>query len=73
MQIKTLYKNKPPETKPFEFYPFIAIFDLPENHKKRNLKIVALSPMGKEIYSAFVPKKQEEELKAQSIKIDKTH
>ena len=58
MQIKTLYKDKLPETEPFEFSPFMVIFHLPQDYKERHLEIVALSPKGKEIYSAPVFKNQ---------------
>ena len=61
MQMKTLYKNKEPETKPFEFAPFIAIFDLPADYKNRDLKIIALSPTKKEIYPIPVPKTRKKE------------
>ena len=59
MEIETLYKNKAPETKPFEFSPLTAIFNLPNNYKERDLKIVALNQAGKEIQAILVPKKRE--------------
>ena len=58
LQIKTLYKDKLPETEPFDFSPFMVIFNLPQDYKERHLEIVALSPKGKKIYSAPVFKKQ---------------
>ena len=63
MQIKTLYKDKPPKAEPFKFSPLIAVFKLPQNYKQRNLEIIALDPFGKEIYSAPVPKKPKSEPK----------
>ena len=57
MEIKTLYKNKNPKTEPFEFSPLMAAFRLPSDYKARNLRIVVLDPLGKEMYSVSVPKK----------------
>ena len=54
MQIKTLYKDKLPETEPFDFSPLMVIFHLPQDYKERHLEIIALSPNGKKIYSAPV-------------------
>ena len=58
-QLEILYKNKPPETEPFEFSPLMAVFKLPEDYKKRDLRIVVLSPWKKRIWTAPVPKKRE--------------
>ena len=66
MQMKTLYKNKDPEIEPFEFSPLMAVFKLPLDYKKRDLRIVALDPWKKVMYSVSVPKKQKPKLTEQS-------
>ena len=66
MQIKILYKNTQPITRPFEFSPIIVAFKLPSDYKERELKIVALESFGKKIYSVSIPKKQKREPKPKS-------
>ena len=71
MQMKVLYKNKAPQTKPFEFSPFMAVFNLPSDYKKRDLRIAALDPYGKQMYSFPVPKNQKPKKKRAIAKLDK--
>ena len=66
-QLEILYKNKPPETEPFEFSPLMAVFKLPEDYKKRDLRIVVLSPWKKQIWTAPVLKKRESDPKRQDV------
>ncbi|MCZ0933487.1 MAG: hypothetical protein OXJ52_10120 [Oligoflexia bacterium] len=60
MQIKTLYKNKPPKTEPFDYSHTMAGFIVPVDSDKRNLRIDVLSPKGDLIYSAPVPKRKKQ-------------
>ena len=58
MQIKTLYENHAPKIENFEFSPGMAIFNLPQDYRQRNLSIVILNHKGKQIYSAPIPIKK---------------
>ena len=72
-QIKILYKEKEgsAQIETFDLFPFIAVFDLPNNYEKiDDLHIVILSPIGKkEIYSAPVPKNTKRAKQASPITV----
>lgn len=46
------------KTFPFDFFYIDAFFDIPENRKLEDLRIVVLGPQGSEIFTAFVPKEK---------------
>ena len=56
MEIKTFYRDKAPTTEPFYFSRMNAFIDLPKDQRQRDLKVIVLSPEGKEIYSSTVSK-----------------
>ena len=57
-RLELLYKDKSSKAFPFPFAHAMAGFALPKDYKKRDLRIVVLSPQGKKIYSAPIPKKR---------------
>ena len=77
--MELLYKDKSSKTVPFPFVHAVASFVLPEDYKKRDLRIVVLTPQGKQIYSAPVPKKKKKRKKKKTkdnqniVWIDKTY
>ena len=74
MEMELLYKNEPPKSKPFPFSHAMAAFDLPEDYRERNLRIVVLDPEKNIIYSAPIPKKRKKKAKTANIAlIDKTN
>ena len=77
--MELLYKDKSSKTVPFPFVHAVASFVLPKDYKKRDLRIAVLTPQGKQIYSAPVPKKKKKRKKKKTkdnqniVWIDKTY
>ena len=60
MELRILYLDKASTTEPFPFSHVMAIFDLPADFQTKDLKTFTLTPNGKVLYSAPVPKQIKE-------------
>ncbi len=68
MEIKTLYSDKPPEVKPFDFSHAMASFEIPRNHKNKVFQILVLNPKEKIIYDSKFRIKKNKKPKQQKKK-----